>query len=300
MMKKTFFICLLLISTAYAVDFEKILLFNKYTLHDSYNYKKEARKFQWDIINVKLDSIRQFTNNNQSLALLTNYKNWRGVAPIATQTMIDAYGYVVDKFGVPKNQSIPLYDCNTSLVERYGKDGSLVGIIDSINNFYIIKHSYIDGKWKVPKKYVKKLWVNEFEKVIVVDRNNQNIAALQFIDTVWIVRSMNPATTGLHKPPYQRETPLGIFVMQSKTPKMIYHEDGTTKVGGYAPYANRFCCGGYIHGVPVNLPHTKTIEHSATLGTTPRSHMCVRNATSHAKFIYDWTNIYETLIIIIE
>ena len=32
----------------------------------------------------------------------------------------------------------------------------------------------------------------------------------------------------------------------------------------------------------------KPAEALRTLGTTPQSHMCVRNFTSYAKFIYDW------------
>ncbi|WP_353937924.1 L,D-transpeptidase family protein [Parabacteroides goldsteinii] len=58
--------------------------------------------------------------------------------------------------------------------------------------------------------------------------------------------------------------------------------------------------GGYIHGVPVNAPRKSLIEYSSTLGTTPRSHMCVRNATSHAKFIYDWAPVYETLVFVFD
>ena len=95
-------------------------------------------------------------------------------------------------------------------------------------------------------------------------------------------------------------TPLGIFLLQQKKPKMVYHKDGTTENGGFAPWASRFTNGGYIHGVPVNLPRTKQIEYSPSLGTIPRSHMCVRNATSHAKFIYDWAPTEESLVIVIE
>ena len=82
---------------------------------------------------------------------------------------------------------------------------------------------------------------------------------------------------------YAQPTPLGMFVLQEKKPKMIFLKDGSTATGGFAPYANRFNNGGYIHGVPTNAPAKGIIEYSYTLGTTPRSHMCVRNATSHAK-----------------
>lgn len=67
--------------------------------------------------------------------------------------------------------------------------------------------------------------------------------------------------------------------------KMVFLKDGSKETGGYAPYASRFTDGAYIHGVPVNEPRKTQIEYSWSLGTTPRSHMCVRNATSHAKFI---------------
>ena len=31
-----------------------------------------------------------------------------------------------------------------------------------------------------------------------------------------------------------------------------------------------------------------------------RSHMCVRNATSHSKFIFDWAPVNETIIFVLE
>ncbi|MEG1586497.1 MAG: L,D-transpeptidase, partial [Bacteroidales bacterium] len=77
-------------------------------------------------------------------------------------------------------------------------------------------------------------------------------------------------------------------------------KDGTNIEGGFAPYASRFCCGGYIHGVPVNYPTTGIIEYSPTLGTTPRSHMCVRNATSHALYIYNWAKPDDTLVFVFD
>ncbi|MGL4331824.1 MAG: L,D-transpeptidase, partial [Bacteroidales bacterium] len=100
--------------------------------------------------------------------------------------------------------------------------------------------------------------------------------------------------------PYKKNTPLGLFVVQDKMIEMQYYEDGTKEIGGYAPYASRFSAGGYIHGIPVNLPATGMIEYSPTLGTTPRSHMCVRNATSHAEYIYDWADKDYALVAVIE
>lgn len=97
-----------------------------------------------------------------------------------------------------------------------------------------------------------------------------------------------------------QETPRGIFVIQKQIPEMLFYKDGTSEEGGFAPYASRFSNGAYLHGIPVNYPATHTIEYSPLLGTVPRSHMCVRNATSHAEFIYDWAPEKETLVIVLD
>ena len=55
-----------------------------------------------------------------------------------------------------------------------------------------------------------------------------------------------------------------------------------------------------MHGVPFNAPRTSEIEYSYSLGTTPRSLMCVRCATSHAGFIYGWAPVGQSLVIVIE
>jgi hypothetical protein len=90
--------------------------------------------------------------------------------------------------------------------------------------------------------------------------------------------------------------------------KFLYYHDGTTDIAGYAPYTIRFSGGGYLHGVPRvygkdefgNLVDPGHAESLRSLGTTPRSHMCVRNYTSHAKFLYDWVDIGSCAVIVIE
>ena len=94
--------------------------------------------------------------------------------------------------------------------------------------------------------------------------------------------------------------PTEVSIGSHKKVKMVFLIDGSKETGGYAPYASRFTDGAYIHGVPVNAPRKTQIEYSPSLGTTPRSHMCVRNATSHAKFIYDWAPVNETIIFVLE
>ncbi len=185
---------------------------------------------------------------------------------------------------------------------RYGRDGALVSFLGETGSFYRVSPVSIEGEWWVPRRYVKLLSDStQFNHVVVVDRGDQNIATLERLEEgTWAIRSMNPATTGMHRPPYAQETPLGMFVVQQKKSRMVFLKDGSAATGGYAPYASRFTNGAYIHGVPVNVPRTAMIEYSWSLGTTPRSHMCVRNATSHAKFVYDWAPTERSLVIVIE
>jgi hypothetical protein len=136
--------------------------------------------------------------------------------------------------------------------------------------------------------------------IIAVDVTNQNISVIEKRDNTWNILSMNPATTGVHKPPYASETPIGIFAIQDQKEKMFYTKDGSNEIAGYAPYASRFTNGAYIHGVPTQLPQTRIIEWSNTLGTTPRSHMCVRVASSQAKFVFDLITVKEAVVVVID
>jgi len=282
---------------------EKDLLYDKYTLEDTYPYKDTVRVFQWDKIKEKLFYIDSIQMEPDSWAILRNYKNQNGESPTVRNYVRDEYKRVADTFGVERYQSVALFlHRDSTIAERYGRDGSLVKILEmDTTDLVKIENLNFDGEWFVNKKYIKPIGDTiVFKKAIFVDRNNQNIATMEKVDSIWYVRSMNPVTTGLHNPPYGQETPLGIFVLQEQKSKMIFLKDGSTETGGFAPWASRFCNGAYLHGVPVNAPRTAQIEYSQTLGTTPRSHMCVRNVTSHAKFIYDWAQPEHALVFIIE
>ena len=236
-------------------------------------------------------------------AILQNYKNRNGEAPLVRSFKRNAYGRVADTLGVERYQSVPLYLLTDTLVaERYGQDGELTRFIENGEKFVKAEPIFTGDEWMIPKKYVKVIGDTiVFNKAVFVDRHNQNIVSLERTGKgEWGIRSMNPSTTGRHLPPYAQETPLGMFVLQEKKVKMVFLKDGSKETGGYAPYASRFTDGAYIHGVPVNAPRKTLIEYSPSLGTTPRSHMCVRNATSHAKFIYDWAPVNETIVFVLE
>lgn len=290
--------------TAQDISLKEELLYEDYYMEDTYEYKDTTRSFKIGQFREKLAYVESLEKEVGRWAVVQNYRNMNGEAPTAQDYVRNDYNRVSDKYDVERYQSAPLYSMNdTTAVIRYARDGWLTHVLDSVGGFYhITPIKAEEGGFLIPKRYIKQLGTDvQFHHVLFVDRGDQNIAAVERQSPgTWLIRSKNPATTGLKRPPYQMETPLGIYLLQEKKPKMFYYKDGTTEIGGYAPHASRFTNGAYIHGVPVNLPRTSPIEYSQSLGTTPRSHMCVRNATSHAEFIYEWAPTEESLIIVIE
>lgn len=281
----------------------KDFLYDKYTLDDEYPYKDTTRIFQWEKIKKLIALVETAQLEKTSWGILQNRQNRNGEADVARNFKRNKYNLITDSLGIERYQGIPLYLLEDTITpERYTMDGSLVKISNDTTKFVRVSTVYFEGDWYIPRKYIKPIDIDtlHFNKLILVDRTNQNIATLEKTDSAWLVRSMNPATTGVYKPPYAHPTPLGIFVIQEKKAKMIFLKDGSSETGGFAPYASRFCNGAYIHGVPSNVPHTSIIEYSQTLGTIPRSHMCVRNASSHAEFVYNWAPVYESLVFVIE
>lgn len=281
---------------------EKHFSFDKYLLEDSYPYRDTLRYIQWDKIKKQLLVIEQANKRTEPWAIMQNYKNLNGEAKLVKNWHRNSYGNTADSLSTQRYQSVPLYapsDTVTPVI--YGRDGTPAHLIDSIGSYYVLQPIGSEPHWWVPKKYITLLDTNTyFSHVVVVDTHNQNITTLEQKEPLlWYALSTNPATTGRHKPPYAQETPLGTYVIQQKKRKMLYLKDGSHEIAGYAPYASRFTNGAYIHGVPLTGVHTPEKEFSPSLGTTPRSHMCVRNATSHAKFVYEWAPTLATLVVVI-
>ncbi len=289
--------------TAADIILTKDLLYDQYTLEDSYPYKDTVRSFKWEVIRNCLAYIENMQRDTARWVVLQNYKNQNREAPLVRQFVRDAYRRISDTLGVERYQSVPLYLLTDTVVpERYGRDGTLAHLVGEEGGFYRIRPVTLENEWWAPRRYLKLLSDTIlFNHVVFVDRLDQNITALERIGkNEWKIRSMNPATTGRRAPPYAQETPLGMYLLQQQKSRMVFLKDGSSETGGYAPYASRFTNGAYIHGVPVNVPRTAMIEYSASLGTTPRSHMCVRNATSHAQFIFEWAPVERSLVVVIE
>jgi len=281
---------------------EKELSYTDHSLEDVYPYKDTTRQFQWNKIKERLALLENIQKEPTSWAILQNYKNKNKEAPLVRTYKRNSYTRIADSLGVERYQSVPMYaPSDSSIAVMYGRDGWLVKYLGDEGTYKKVEAIERHGEWLIPNRYVKHIHDSVvFTKAVFVDVTNQNITTLEKVDSKWMIRSMNPATTGVHRPPYAQETPLGMFVIQEKKAKMIFLKDGSTETGGFAPWASRFSNGGYIHGVPTNVPATKIIEFSSSLGTTPRSHMCVRNASSHAKFIYDTFTPEHTILFVLD
>lgn len=269
---------------------------------------------------VRLDAMAEYIKKADSFVSagavthVSNYKNGNGRPPAY-------HGQNADAAGTPRSQSAPAYPELENKEEfSYLEDGTLLLILDAAVDAsgnsgegagapaYRRVMDLRDGRpYFVPLKYVpSQESLHALTKAVVVDRKNQNEAAFEKLDGVWTCVSYTMATTGADNA-YAAPTPLGYFLMIERRPQFYYYKDGTTEVQGYAPYVMRFCGGAYIHGVPVSYGdrNGKRIkpgirEYSSTMGTIPLSHKCVRNYTSHARFLYDWYEAGQTAVIVIE
>ena len=287
------------------ISIEKRLTYDRHTLADTFPYRDSIRVFRFDKMRDRLFTLDSIQRESADWGILQNRKNLNGRAPNVKEFTTDEYHQIADRWGVERTQSAPLYligEYGFEAPERYGRDGWPVKILGCNDDSTAYRVEVFDapGHWEVPFKYVKPIDAVRFDKVVMVDRTNQNIATIEREEgDKWLVRSMNPCTTGEHVPPHAYLTPVGMFVIQDRTPKMMYNNGGPVIVG-FAPWASRFTNGAFFHGVPVNDPDGAIVEYSPTLGTIPRSHECVRLASSHAKFIYDWAALEKTIVFIYE
>lgn len=260
----------------------------------------QPRTFQFDKMVESVNNAKSEIDANTS-AYISNYKNRIGAAPLYK-------GSTKDKFGIQRHQSAPAYyEPNLGSEFRYFSDGTIVSVLAETESFYKVRAMSFEGEYYVPKKYVSyRETIEALTKVIVVDRKNQNEGVFELIEGKWNLISYTYATTGenaRHKLP----TDLGYFMAIEKVSRFLYLSDTTKQIAGYAPYGIRFNGGAYIHGVPVDYVNKngKRIdpgmqEYLYTIGTVPKSHKCVRNYTSHAKFLYDWIEIGKSIVIVIE
>lgn len=278
------------------------LKYSSYLVEAPYTYVKsgEERCFQFDVMRQKIAVVEKAMEKYR-LTYLDNYKNRNGDAP-------KYKGGDTDSLGNVRNASVPAYPNIYDTEEFvYLGDGTLVEVLEEDEDYTLVCVVGTDLEYSVPSKYVPTDdCLTSLEKVIVVDRTNQNIATFEKEDN-WNITSYSMATTG-KEGKFHEVTPLGYYYAVERKSKFFYVKDGTNDIEGYAPYAVRFSGGAYIHGVSTAYKFlsdgTRTDpgiqEFSSSIGTIPLSHKCVRNYTSHAKFVYDWYEHGKTIVIVIE
>ena len=258
------------------------------------------RNFRFDRMRDAVNELKQQVAQGP-LHFISNYKNQNGPPPKKGDAAVDEYGYRV-------YHSAPAYfQADTGGDFRYIPDGMLVRILGETGDLYHVDVPSFDGKFYVPKKYIDAdVTLSRLNHVVVVDRTHQNQAAFEVAgDTINLI-SYTLATTGFPGE-YSFETTLGSYKAIEKKDRFEYLKSDSPDVAGYAPFALRFTGGAYIHGVPVAYEEKDGekvdpghIEYLHTIGTFPRSNMCVRNYTSHAEFLYNWMDHKNGAVIVIE
>lgn len=263
----------------------------------------KARSFRLEQMLGKVQELAAVADLDNTV-YVRNYKNHNGKPP----ALVD--GSPVDELGYNRSQSAPAYLDKEKTGFTYVPDGMMGRLLESADGLSRVYFPSIGAQRWVPDQYLSdkgKDAIAELTQAVVVDRAYQNIAVFEKQNGAWAVISMNFISTGKNGG-YSLPTPLGDFMAQEKVTKFFYYKDGTKTIDGYAPWGIRFCGGGYLHGVPRSIHYDAngkrvlppTAEALRSLGTTPQSHMCVRNYTSHAKFMYDWVKIGSAAVLVIE
>lgn len=280
----------------------RILFLNGNDISSGYIHSSAgiARSFKFQEMQSAVNELIQELAQGK-LHYISNYKNYNGAPPNKNNAQIDEFGY-------RSYHSAPAYtEANSNSDFRYIPDGILVRILDETGDFYYINVPTFKSNYYVPKQYInRENTFNTLRHVVVVDRNQQNQASFEVAENGLNLVSYTFSTTGL---PGQDsyETTLGSYKAIEKKDRFLYLGNGTQEIAGYAPYAIRFTGGAYIHGVPVQFIEKNgekvdpgKAEYLHTIGTFPRSSMCVRNYTSHAEFLYNWMDIENGAVIVIE
>jgi hypothetical protein len=262
-----------------------------------------ARSFRVGMMLQQAQTLAQNADQPDTV-YVTNRKNQHGLPPKLPA------GKTVDPYNNRRDQSAPAYaEPDAKSAFRYAPDGMLGTKTGESGGFARVYFpSFCETRW-VPDKYLSKQsdCIQSLTQVVVVDRKNQNSGTFEYKDGKWTLVALTYVSTG-KQGGYYVKTPLGFFMAQEKTSKFYYYYDGTHTVEGYAPYAIRFSGGGYLHGVPRVFHYDEMgdrvdpglAESLRSLGTTPQSHMCIRNYTSWAKFLYDWYKKGQCAVIVFE
>ncbi len=281
--------------------------------------------FQVNKVFDRIQALKKVTDQDGTVRV-SNYKNRNGKPPLLPSKKD------VDTFGNLRDQAAPAYlAADKSSSFRYAPDGTICQMLGTKGDFVQVYIPSFDEVRFIPTKYIygaKADQIKSLTQVAVVDRKYQNIMTLEYIDGHWTIVSLAFVSTG-KTGGYSDPTPVGDFMAIEKKRagkygigEFWYLADGADpgaedlKFSGYAPYAVRFTGGAYLHGLPKSVSYTTdpvTLEsklvmpgslvaesYGTFLGVRPESHMCVRNYSSHAKFMWQWFKVGSGAVMVIE
>lgn len=258
------------------------------------------RTFRFQAMRDKVYELQQLLDDGE-LNYIINYRNQNGTPPQQDNRQVDDYGY---RF----YHSAPAYmEASKEAEYRYVPDGMLIRILDELEDFYHVHIPSFGGNYYVPVEYIdREARLENLNHVLVVDDSQQNQALFEVTEGGLNIVSYTLATTG-QEGNFSFQTSPGMYKAMQKKERFEYLKKGSDDVAGYAPYATRFSGGAYVHGVPVAYEERNgekidpgLEEYLHTIGTFPRSSMCVRNFTSHAKFVYNWMDVENGAVIVME
>ena len=257
------------------------------------------RYINYDEMNYQVNALKN-NLSGKKLVRVSNYRNVNGWAPKRNGSVYDAYGVYYTQC------CAAYYKPSTSSDFRYFMDGEfLIYLYDAGNGFTAVSHPKYGGTYFVKSYYLVDTSTSA-TKFILIDLENQNQAAIEYKNGKWQVLGVSYCATGANTQ-YRLPTERGWFKLLAEEYTMLYYFDGdSTRFQGYARYALRFSGGTYVHGVPTDYIYhadgSKTtpdpIEYGSYIGVIPTSHKCVNSYTSYVKFLYEWAELNNTVIIV--
>ena len=138
-----------------------------------------------------------------------------------------------------------LGDRSLLAIEAYENNFVKVSVPNRKEFLYVKKNQF---------KYTRTTKFNSLiEKVIVVDRTNQNTQLFDYVGGEFLLTHSSKSTTGYNNNNNSYRTPRGFYIVSNVKPYMMYFDDAKkpdeTKKLGRALYAVRFSGGYYLHGI---------------------------------------------------
>lgn len=245
------------------------------------------RNFRFQMALDKINYIENFIKNAEENGKEIVSNN--AYVPNPTNTGLrrekDKYGTTLDQSSIAKSVATG--------EEIYIPDRSIISVLERGQNESKIRVANIKEELIIPNNLLASTpkVKSDFNKVIAIDTQNQNMMVFEKENNEWKVISYVYSKTGIVSA-LGFETPKGYYVSAMAKYLMPYNDENGEKQG-YARYAIRFSGGGYLHGTPINYEEEMNKEFfmkqkEKTLGTFTGTRKCIRTTEEHAEFLFNW------------